>query len=105
MAQLTVMQRLENLEKSGEEFDQKLNATFDKLRNQVGYVMEVVDALTTVLKEGTAAGQPAPLSNLELSVEAALLAKREARKKDRVDQENKQLANLVEMGVIKPSNT
>jgi hypothetical protein len=99
--QLTVLQRLENLERANQELDQKLNTTFDRLRSQVAYVMEVVDALTVVFKDGTA--ELTPIPDLETLVETKLLARREQRKKERVEQENKQLANLVEMGVVKPA--
>ena len=98
--QLTVMQRIENLEKVNAELDQKLNSTFDKLRGQVGYVMEVVDALSTVLKQGVVG-----TADFDATVEKALLARREERKQERLAAENKQMANLVEMGVVSPSNS
>ncbi len=97
---LTVMQRIERLEQNNTELNEKLATTFDRTRGQLGYVMEVVEAFTSVV-----ATDPEFATNLESKIEANLLAKREVRKQERRDQENKQLASMVEMGVVKPSET
>lgn len=95
---MTVLQRIEQLEKSNRDLNDKLASTFDRTRNQVAYVMEVVEAVTEVVnKEG-------PIEKFDTKVEASMTAKREVRKAERVAQENKQLADMVEMGVIKPAN-
>ena len=95
--QLTVLERIENLERAEENSSNKLDEAFNQLRGQLSSAMEVVESVVAVLGEVT--------PDLEKRVDAKMKEKREARKAAKVAQEAKQVVQMVEMGVIKPAAT
>ncbi len=95
--QLTVLERIENLEQSRDSLDKKLDVTFNQIRGQVSNAMEVIEATVGTLAEST--------SELEKKIDEKMKANREKRKQAQIEQENKQLSQMIEMGVLKVADT
>ncbi len=94
--QLTVLERLENLERGNESLDKKLDATFNQIRSQMSNAMEVVEGTVGILSEAT--------PDLPSKIDERMKANREKRKIALIEQEVKQMAQMVEMGVLKVVN-
>lgn len=98
--QLTILQRVENLERKTNEVSSKLDGVFEQFRSSLGASMEVIEGLIGVVQDM----RPPDVSVIQLvqdKVEASRAAKREAK----MEQEKQQVAQLVETGVLKVTDT
>ena len=88
---LTVLQRLDNHEKSLHAVQQNVDNAFSTLRSSVQSAMELLEAVVHTIEGGPA------------KVEEVLKSKRMERAVEKAEQEKKQIETLVAQGVLKIS--
>jgi len=91
---LTVLERIERMEKSLKDVNKSFDLTLEQVRGSLHSAMEVVDALVSVF------GDLKLCEDLPTKLGAKIEEKRKLRIEERVAQEDKQLATLVENGIL-----